>query len=255
MSRLWKYFEYKTLPQDSSTTEKDETTQQPHVYRFTPARLGLLVAVNASIFGVITALLLYIFLPSCPACSHQIVSSTMSIGSTATITPITAHAFPKPPPRLKCGYNATQALALNCTYDPLSMAWIPSYCPTDALDEFLAAASADPNDGTQLTTTGHWRYFYDAKGQNEMRGFDALSRIGPEVHYHTTMSEHRWHCAFMLMRVHKALLRAREGDLVVDATTLSERHARHCVMWLAKMSKGVDDDKLVAHGQIAYGSC
>lgn len=251
MSRLLKQFQYNKLPQDTSPDEAHVETTRPKGYHLTKSQIIILVTATATLSGSLTALVLYLLTPTSPPTTthHHYTSAGPELA-----TDVSYH-FPAEPPRMKCGYNAEEAIALNCTYDPLSVAWLPSYCPLDHLDDFDAAAASDPVDRTQLTTTGKWRYFYDQKGENEMAGLGALARIGPTEQYWTTVSEHRWHCAFMLMRIHAALLRARKGDLVMDATTLSSRHAKHCIFWLAEKAKRPEDDTLLAHGQVAYGSC
>src|SRR4051812_2353235 len=106
------------------------------------------------------------------------------------MSPTAYQAIPEPP-RLKCGNSVEEALALGCTFDPLSLAWLPSYFPRDVAHEFVEAAG----NGTK------WRYWMDKEGAKELRGIDELARIAPKVLYWTTVREHMNHCVYMLLRV------------------------------------------------------
>ncbi|KAF1952037.1 hypothetical protein CC80DRAFT_423272 [Byssothecium circinans] len=195
---------------------------------------------------------MYLLTPPPAVCASQKQQLSSHLPSSSSIV---SYKFPPEPAKSQCGHSAAEAIALNCTYDPLQVQWLPAHCPQDHLSDFLSAAGKDPIDGTVPSSTGQWRYYYDQSGKKEISSFEELSKLPHEQRYWTTESEHRFHCTFVLMRIHAALLRARKGDLVMDGKTLNPSHAKHCIFQLAGMAKSHYDDKLLAHGNVGYGSC
>ncbi|KAI9745548.1 MAG: hypothetical protein M1818_001082 [Claussenomyces sp. TS43310] len=227
--------EYTVLGQSPSTTNEKYFDRQPRTLRLVFGAALLTITTSA-----LTVFLLKIFSPS----SHHVSTHTCGNSSDLVPNPIAEQATLLPE-RLKCGNSVEEALSLGCVFDPLSIAWLPSYCPRDEANAFVEAAG----NGTQ------WRYWMDQDGTQELQSTYELARIGPKVIYWTTVREHMNHCFYMLLRVHRAMERARNGDMRVDATAKSYHHTKHCLMTLYNMASSADNEKIGATGEVAFGSC
>ncbi|KAF7539510.1 hypothetical protein G7054_g2066 [Neopestalotiopsis clavispora] len=135
--------------------------------------------------------------------------------------------------RYTCGNSLEEAKARGCTFDPMTVQWLPKQCSRAGVDEFLsahgthtdfstrpagAAAAAvksrrgEPDGSTpypdQNATERVWRYYRDeAQTQEYVNGLiDAP--IG-HYQYYTTRGEHLAHCAYILVRGAEA----REPDI------------------------------------------
>jgi hypothetical protein len=156
--------------------------------------------------------------------------------SAATILPIFQHYPPKL--GLTCGNSTTQAIALDCIFDPLTVSWLPRGCPTDATEEFVKA-SGGPK----------WRYYYDSEGKHEIVGYEPLSEM-VDVHYYSTSREHAQHCAYMMMRFFHVLKRG--GRL--DSMSADPYHWDHCVEIMSNIINSYED-KVNAMGIVEFLGC
>jgi hypothetical protein len=176
-----------------------------------------------------------------PIIQKLIIILPSTITLTAIIFTILFFTLPpsthnKPLPRLTCGTNLTTAKANNCTFDILTMSWLPPSCPLDEATSFLDydtfsyyrhKNATSPMDITELSELGHGLWFAKQK-------------------------EHMAHCAFMLLRLHAVLER---GDRI-DGLTGSLMHSRHCVMMLLEASKWDPENEVVnTPGTVAFGVC
>ncbi|OAP55469.1 hypothetical protein AYL99_10442 [Fonsecaea erecta] len=169
------------------------------------------------------------------------ISSVLAIGATFAMSTLSrpASSDGDTSKTLDCGHSVAEARDKGCTFDPLTVAWLPAECPRDGADEFVAAANPS------------WRYWHDR--QMEITGgYDNLSSIGGDGVYWTTTAEHWTHCVFMLWRVHAALARGRR----VDWMTANQTHSHHCLMMLLEATKMVPRrDEIHTYGYVRFGSC
>ena len=110
--------------------------------------------------------------------------------------------------RQPCGTTAAEAEALNCHFDMIRLAWLPDACKdTPLLEEFNSKIAGIP-------------IFWDAAGTEPLRQED--------VPYVTQMIWswrvfHKYHCAYGLMKMHRAIAAGRMLDSKMDL-----QHTRHC---------------------------
>jgi len=149
--------------------------------------------------------------------------------------------------RVSCGTSIEEALSLNCTYDHLSKAWLPEFCPRDMNEEFILTSE----NGTR------WKYFRDHEATIEIEDIASLADSGPGEMWFSTKREHIAHCRYMILRLHQALKRAIRGDLRMDDLVITYKHTEHCVGMMYEMaSKAVDVDSAIGStGNVVFGSC
>ncbi|CAG8976560.1 hypothetical protein HYALB_00010202 [Hymenoscyphus albidus] len=170
-------------------------------------------------------------------------SSSHNPASTKLIhSPLPLQTHTPPTPRPNCGTTLTEAKSLNCTFDPLSVAWLPPDCPRDGTSEFIDFLG----NGTK------WKYWYDRAGTQEIGSPYELAHIGENGTYWTTQREHVTHCAFMMLRVHRAMEREDgRGDMLVR----KYEHSRHCLMYLVTLARGENDERITTSGNVGFGDC
>ncbi|KAF9888832.1 hypothetical protein FE257_008201 [Aspergillus nanangensis] len=142
--------------------------------------------------------------------------------------------------RYTCGSSTEEARKRGCTFDILSMNWLPSQCARDQTEEFIGYA-----------TNETWVYYRDRHAKSLIENSEELSELDSQFWW-STQREHMVHCAFMIMRLHKVL----ERDGRIDRLTGSFSHTKHCLMMLLDASKADPANDVVnTPGNIALGSC
>lgn len=169
--------------------------------------------------------------------SHPAASTNLIVKP----VPITPSSIPDSE-RPNCGTSLEEAKALGCEYDPLSVAWLPKGCPRDGTDEFVDFLG----NGTK------WKYWLDKEGTQEIKTPHEMAHIGKNGTYWTTQREHITHCAFMMLRVHRAMER---GDGRGDMLVRKYAHSKHCLMYLVKLARGENDDRITTSGNVGFGNC
>lgn len=144
-----------------------------------------------------------------------------------------------PEHKLDCGSSVEEAIGRGCTFDHLTLLWLPQECVRTGNDEFRQY-----ND-----ENGAWHYWTDKQGTNTITDLPhALDKEG----FWTTQREHTAHCAFVFMR----LVDAANGDGIFDQKTWSYEHGEHCARLLlerAMKAPGLDEDMQWA--RVTFGSC
>ncbi|KAB2571864.1 hypothetical protein DBV05_g9500 [Lasiodiplodia theobromae] len=180
--------------------------------------------------------------------------AALGLGYTAGIHQGAAHHHHQPtpstnaPPRvleeekLHCGNSVDEALARNCTFDRLTLMWLPRACDRSSDDAYRSFH----ND-----TFEYWRgdAAHDSANRDPVTDF---SRETADVGFWGPQRQHLAHCAFMYTRVARAV----GGDDVYDRKVWSEDHAKHCAKVLLKWAleaPGVEESVEWAH--VSFGSC
>lgn len=133
----------------------------------------------------------------------------------------------------------SEALERNCTFDPLTVQWLPQTCLRAEADEFSAH--------------DHWRYWTDQAGQHEITDLSRHAGPGEEHWYWTTGREHLTHCAYMLLRVAKI---GQGGEGRMDDMSGDYNHSVHCAMNLLEAARSWElFDVIQTQGQVRFGSC
>jgi hypothetical protein len=114
------------------------------------------------------------------------------------------------------GRTSRQAIAHGCTFDQLSMLWMPPEVSRIGTAEFLNLGGP----------TG-WQYWADMAGQHPISNIS----MHTTVHW-TTQREHLAHCAFHFLRVSDAL----RGRGTYDVKVFNQEHNKHCAMMLLNAS-------------------
>ncbi|OQE34597.1 hypothetical protein PENCOP_c017G07900 [Penicillium coprophilum] len=158
-----------------------------------------------------------------------------------TTRPYTLSLYPQIEPRKHtCGNSTEEARRRGCTFDVLSMNWLPDQCARDETQEFI-----------DYSVNETWIYYRDRHAKHAIEDTDELSELGDKFWW-STQREHLVHCAFMILRLHKVLERGGK----IDHLTGSYSHTKHCVMMLLEASKAdPENDKLNTPGNVALGSC
>lgn len=132
--------------------------------------------------------------------------------------------------RYTCGETIEEAVGRGCTFDPLTVTWLPAQCSRAGTDEFLAAKRND---------NSLWKYYLDGNGTAEVANLG--SRLGDRI-YWTTKGEHLSHCAYILIRGAEA--------------QQSGHHTRHCALFLLEAARSVPDfDEVNTAGSVKLGAC
>jgi hypothetical protein len=175
-----------------------------------------------------------------------ILVACLSSGLTLLFLRFFQHETPCTPrthlPRLSCGNSTTEALAIGCTFDPLSVTWLPQRCQRHGTEAF--AEYPDTHNTT-------WKYWYDKEGKNQIPDQQSLAALGGNGIYWTTQREHLTHCVYMLLRVHHAM---ETGDRI-DRLGRSYDHSKHCLMMLLSMRNQTNDDKITTGGDVSFSGC
>lgn len=146
-----------------------------------------------------------------------------------------------------CGNSVEEAIIAGCTFDPLSVYWLPASCSRAGTEEFLHHASSWSNGST-------WRYWTDREGEDEI--LDLPSRLGDL--YYTTESEHMVHCAYMLHRLAAYVHDQAEGlgEIKADDMTLDFNHSKHCISMMLNATKSSPTrDHINSFGKVQLGTC
>ncbi|GFF46653.1 hypothetical protein IFM51744_08151 [Aspergillus udagawae] len=158
-----------------------------------------------------------------------------------SVTPYTQSLYPQSKSqKYTCGNSTEEAKQRGCTFDILSMNWLPEQCPRDETQEFIDYSANET-----------WVYYRDRHAEHPIKSTDELSELGDKFWW-STQREHLVHCAFMILRLHKVLERGGK----IDHLTGSFGHTKHCVMMLLDASKAdPENDRVNTPGNIALGSC
>lgn len=158
-----------------------------------------------------------------PSCTHSAISQSPH-----------QHQPPHQPQlqiqTLHCGNSTTEARALNCIYDPLTVHWIPSPCHNDpeTTAEYKQVLGDD------------WYGYGNANGTGSRLNEAEMSERAVEKFWYTTRREHVYHCAYSFRRLHKQILkmgvamdlggdeRGPKRMLGLDQVTKSLKHTQHC---------------------------
>lgn len=182
----------------------------------------------------------FLFAASIALCATAIAFLAVEI-RWHSATPYTQSLYPQLKSRkYTCGNSTEEAKQRGCTFDVLSMNWLPEQCPRDETPEFIDYAANET-----------WVYYRDRHAKHPIDGADELSELGDKFWW-STQREHLVHCAFMILRLHKVLERGGK----IDHLTGSFSHTKHCVMMLLDASKSdPENDRVNTPGNIALGSC
>jgi hypothetical protein len=140
-----------------------------------------------------------------------------------------------------CGNSSSEAMALGCTFDPLSVNWIPVECSREGTDEWLEFTKTRPNM--------KFPFFRNFEGSVDIPNERALSL---SADFHTTKSWHLGHCIYLLQRLHVGYLTGAR----VDSDTANIIHTKHCLKMLMKVvMEDKDRDTIDTHGEVGFLMC
>ncbi|KAJ5055174.1 hypothetical protein J3E72DRAFT_175452, partial [Bipolaris maydis] len=140
--------------------------------------------------------------------------------------------------KYNCGNSIEDAIAKGCSYDPLTLTWLPKPCSREGAADFATA-----NNGNSF-------YYYTDRHKTS-KILDLGSRLGTNI-YWSTAGEHLAHCAFIIIR--KAA--AEENNEPLDHLSSSFHHTRHCALMLLEAARySPHFDQINTVGNITLGSC
>ncbi|KUJ10402.1 uncharacterized protein LY89DRAFT_787439 [Mollisia scopiformis] len=144
-------------------------------------------------------------------------------------------------PKYSCGNSSTEALALGCVFDPLSVNWIHTECSHYGIEEFKEITDPRPNMKFPF-----WR---DKAGTTRIPDEHALS-LSDE--FHTTQAWHLSHCAYIILRLHDGYLRGAR----IDSNTNEFIHTQHCLeMFVELILKDEEKDVINTTGNVGFMTC
>jgi hypothetical protein len=133
--------------------------------------------------------------------------------------------------KFHCGRNAKEAKALGCTFELMTVSWVPLECHDDELNQ-------------EFRNARDWRFYSDLKGSREI-GETELSEM--TVMAYGTNEFHRMHCGYSWMKIHRALETGRR----IDKGLSYYKHTTHC----AEMYKPANMSAVGTDVNIGFGSC
>ncbi|KAK0368114.1 hypothetical protein CLIM01_14531 [Colletotrichum limetticola] len=147
----------------------------------------------------------------------------------ATLSPsrINAQGIIKNP----CGNSSSEAQARGCHFDVLSFCWVPEECFDHELtDKFRKA--------------GPWVFYTDQNKTSSVTEEQFASDTQP---VYLTNRLHKTHCAYNILRFHKALT---ENRMVHREDVLT--HTQHCTQVLTRVN---EPDDIEVRAKIQYPDC
>lgn len=139
---------------------------------------------------------------------------------------------------LDCGNSLAEAQQRGCTYDQLTLRWLPETCSRVGLDEYLDASAP----------VG-WKYWLDSEGKMPVHN---ISMYTNGTALYTTEREHLTHCTYQLIRAADGL-RSRGA---VDTRARDFAHNHHCATRLLKAAMDTPRlDEITTYVHNAFGTC
>lgn len=124
-------------------------------------------------------------------------------------------SIPQAIERNECGNTTEEAKSNGCVLDFISGAWVHSDCYDKDLEaEFLAESD--------------WHWYSDMEGEHELSE-DFIRQTGGTNPVYVSMAYHDMHCAYTLMKLHRAVLR----QTPIDSHIGLYKHTQHCSKILA----------------------
>jgi hypothetical protein len=115
-----------------------------------------------------------------------------------------------------CGHTIQEAKNHGCIFDPISAAWLPTFCRDDELIAEFSSIGDGPDD--------KWLYF---ENRNVSHALDVTEVAALSDHggfFTATLQWHIAHCSYMWLK----LQRASRTGIKVEARFNTEGHVRHC---------------------------
>lgn len=126
-----------------------------------------------------------------------------------------------------CGDSVAEAISLGCSFDSLSMAWLPEHCRDDELTAEFNTMGDGPN--------GTWIYYADTR-HTEVVDVAAVAAMGDNSSARVHMSKD-WHMIHCLYYWRKKF-RMRDTGKIVEPRSDNEGHINHCIMVILGSSYG-----------------
>lgn len=147
------------------------------------------------------------------------------------------------PGTISCGDTREEALARGCTFDLLSMMYMPSKCTTAYSEVYLTADNDQP-----------FAYWTDRHAQYRV---DDPSLHAGNATLWTSRRNHLVHCQYYLYRLAHVLKTGEYLGQDYDDVSLSQ-HMQHCVMVLTEFALKSPADELDVtdiYSQVSFGYC
>jgi hypothetical protein len=145
-----------------------------------------------------------------------------------------------PRKQLSCGSTVEEAKAHGCTFDLLTVSWLPPQCSREGYQQYH-----------DFSLKHRLPHYLVNDTNSETVGPDALAVH--EGQYYTTYGEHLTHCAYMLLRLHAAVM---DRNLRVDNMALKPHHTSHCADFLLEAASAHPEfDKVTSYGLVTFGTC
>ena len=196
--------------------------------------------------------------PAAAAKVQSTIPSTLALSSTPS--PSEPHR-PGPEPIYSCGNSSTEALANDCVWNQLAIAWQPRACSAAYTEDFLAyGIGVGQHD---MHHDPPYSYFADSAGTQELSTHDLARKAdsnddadaGPgdgAAWYWMSRRTHKAHCAYMMLRFYDAV---EKGERI-DSIAASKRHAKSCLEdMLQAMSEGEGWEEVNTVSKVRFLSC
>jgi hypothetical protein len=122
-----------------------------------------------------------------------------------------------------CGTTPAEAVERGCYFDLVRTQWLPQACNDPELNEvFRRAVEGIP----------HYR---DKEGRIPI-SIDEMMWDEVDTVIYTTVDWHRHHCAFTLVKLHRAIMAGASIDSYMDVG-----HTTHCALWLMNNTRPWND--------------
>ena len=153
--------------------------------------------------------------------------------------PYLATGRPGPEPLYDCGNSFADAVAKDCVFNSVSIAWQPRACSAAFTDEYLSYAGGRP--------------YQDAADQasSNLLGHEELSHFEEDWYWMSKRARMAL-CAFVLLCIYDAI---EKGDRI-DSIVASSRHAESCIDNMLELMPSTPEwDEINTTSKVRYLSC
>ncbi|MCJ1329940.1 hypothetical protein MMC10_006621 [Thelotrema lepadinum] len=205
--------EYDPLATEDAPEHLERLSFEPAAQKSQHGTRWLIATLLATIAALITTTAILSTRPqtqSLPQLTVDVNTASPYVSSNSEGPPSPASLTPQPALRQPCGTTAAEAEARNCHFDMIRLAWLPDACKdASLLAEFDTKVAGIP-------------FFWDKAGTIPLAAEDMAWATGE---FWSWRVFHKHHCAYSLMKMHRALAAGRRVD-----SKMHLKHTRHCTL-------------------------
>jgi hypothetical protein len=133
-------------------------------------------------------------------------------------------------PKKPCGETPAEAVERGCYFDHVRTQWLPQACNDPELNELF------------LQAVEHIPFYRDKEHTIQIPVTDMAWDEADDIVY-STVDYHRHHCAFALIKFHRAVMAGAKVDSYLDVG-----HSTHCALWLMNNTRPWEEFSIATQG-------